>query len=550
MVRDGRSIEADASIEADICIVGAGPAGITLACELAGCDQRVLVLESGAETTEREPQTLSAGFSLSDAHPTPDLYRHRKVGGATAIWGGRCIPFDPIDFEERDYVSGSGWPFRRDDLDPFYDAAMTYCEAGRFAFDAREALPKPSWIVEGFSHPDVEDIGIERFSMPTDFGVRNRRRLAKAPNVTVVTHATCIRLVPSDGRAAIGTVDVATLSGGRFTVRAGRFVVAAGGLEAVRLLDTCRTALAGSAHLGRHYMCHIEGTLGLLTVMPKTRPLHWAFERTLDGVYARRRFSISPAAQRREKTLSMIARLHYSHVADASHGQAVLSAMFLTKQFLIPEFRRKFAAIERAAIAAQAKTGGLVGAHIGNVLRDLPGLARFAGSWIWARHGQRRRMPAVALHSPDGAYPLDFNAEQSPNPDSRVLLSDEVDRLGMRKLLIDWRMSERDIGAIARNFRIMRDAFSSSGVARLSFSDGELEDEIARCTPVGGHHIGTARMSAGPADGVVDSDGRVHGTENLFVAGSAVFPTSSHANPTLTIVALAIRLARSLRGTK
>ncbi|MFC7610872.1 GMC family oxidoreductase [Teichococcus aestuarii] len=141
-----------------------------------------------------------------------------------------------------------------------------------------------------------------------------------------------------------------------------------------------------------------------------------------------------------------------------------------------------------------------------------------------------------------------MNAEQVPNADSRVTLTGERDAYGLPRLQVDWRLHRQDIDSLVRSMRVARDAFARSGTATLTFDDATIEDEVRASTPVGGHHIGTARMAESPRDGVVDAHCAVHGVPNLYVASAAVFPTSSHANPTLTIVALALRLADHLKA--
>nr|WP_235913802.1 GMC family oxidoreductase [Pseudoroseomonas coralli] len=187
-------------------------------------------------------------------------------------------------------------------------------------------------------------------------------------------------------------------------------------------------------------------------------------------------------------------------------------------------------------------------AHAANVLRDSPGVLNFGQKWLRKRTFASRKLPFVVVRARDGSYPLDVNAEQVPNPDSRVTLGQEKDAFGLPRLRVDWRLHPADVDSLVRTMRLARDAFARSGVARLDFDDATLEAEVRASTPVGGHHIGTARMAESPRQGVVDANCAVHGVPNLYIASSAVFPTCSHANPTLTIVALALRLADHLKA--
>jgi choline dehydrogenase-like flavoprotein len=547
-----RSLQPDAVLDSDVCIVGAGAAGITLACELDGSGLSVLLLEAGDEEFNSAAQDgLLGDLPAGSVHCPPHMYRRRMLGGATSIWGGRCVPLDPIDLEHRPYVRHSGWPITWDELNAWYPRAQAYCQAGSHAYDVADALgPDARPLLAGFHNADVLATRLERFSPPTHFAKVHARRLSRSANVRILLQAQAIRLHARS--AVVDALEAASAPGRRITVRARHFVVAVGGLETPRLLmlsdDTRRAGLgnAGGA-LGRYYMCHIENTLGRLRLLPASRPVALDFERAPDGTYLRRKFVLSDEAQRRHALLNTTARLHYRPIADPAHGSGILSAMYLVKDAVLPEYRRKLATIELAHRDRLVRDHRFWLSHIGNVACDAVAVARFGATWIRRRILAARKLPFVVVRSRDGVYPLDLNAEQTPNPDSRVGLSAKSDRLGMPRLFVDWRLTGQDVDSLVRVMRHLRDAFARSGCAQLEFDDATLEDQVRASTPVGGHHLGTARMSETPADGVVDANCAVHGLSNLFVAGGAVFPTCGHANPTLTIVALAARLAAHLK---
>jgi choline dehydrogenase-like flavoprotein len=222
--------------------------------------------------------------------------------------------------------------------------------------------------------------------------------------------------------------------------------------------------------------------------------------------------------------------------------------MFLAKRFIIPEFRRKLSMVEHAAAGELKQDGRFWMRHGANVVAGAPAVAGFLFNWGTQHTLAYRKLPYVALRSRAGVYPLDFNGEQAPNLDSRVSLSDQVDAFGVPRLKIDWRMNDLDARTLAATLRDLRDAFARSGCGVVEFDDAALDEQARSALPVGGHHIGTARMAADPSQGVVDADCKVHHLANLHIGGCATFPTSSHANPTLTIVAMALRLAEHLKG--
>ncbi len=554
MHTDGRTIPNETVIETDLLIIGAGPAGITLAAELAGSGISVVLTESGDMKSSDEADSLSQGRSVSGKFAALDMYRRRVFGGASVIWGGRCVPYDPIDFEPRDYVPDSGWPFRRSELDPWYDKAAAYCEIGKADFDVRTSLPVPGAFIAGFASEVVESTSFERFSAPTNFGRKWGPTLAAAPNLKIITAATCTRLVTTPDGTRVTQALFSSLADTRFVVRAKSFVVAGGGFESFRLLAASNDVHAAglgntSDALGRHLMAHIEGGIAHLHLRDPATPVDWGFHVTPEGIYGRRRLTLSPEAQRRHELLNFMVRLHHPTAVDPRHGSAVLSMMFLAKQFILPEYRRKITMIERMVADSMPQGLSFWGQHAWNLVRGAPGLSAFVTDWIVKRYLRYHRIPYVALQSRAGIYPIDFNCEQIPNPDSRVVLTDETDRFGMPVSLVDWRMAEQEVQSIARSLRVMRDAIGATGLATLVFDDVRLEELIREeAVPVGGHCIGLTRMSSDPRKGVVDGNLRLHDVPNAFVLSASSFPTSSHANPTFTLVAMATRLAGHLRA--
>lgn len=536
-----------AALEATVCIVGAGAAGITLACELDGAGFDVVLLEAGGK---RQDATLASdvfGGSAVSPHPSTSEFRRTGLGGTTRIWGGRCVPFDPIDFEQREHVPHSGWPISYDDVARHYTKALEYCHAGRFDFTAKGSGLGGAQTIPGLGENDPVLLDrIERYSLPTDFGREHRQQLARSPNVRVVLDARCLRLHRRDGDDAIESAEIVDAAGRRSRVRAQVFVLALGGIETTRLLFASAPEANGLGNrgdrLGRFYACHVENVFAKLT-SDRNAPIGFGFEKTDDGVYSRRKLQFSASAQREHRLLNSAFRLHFPDYSDASHGSAVMSAIFLAKSTLIPEYQ---------AILRHGAEGPVVsstGAHAANVVVGLPQLARFGATWLFKRVLPRRKLPYTLIANADGSYPLEFNTEQIPLESSRITLGDDSDRHGVRRVHVDWRVSDADVDAGIRAFRVLRDAVSRTRATRIDFDDDDLDASMRRSVPVGGHHIGTTRMATSERDGVVDRDCAVFGLDNLFVASASTFPTSSHANPTLTIVALAIRLAERLRAT-
>jgi choline dehydrogenase-like flavoprotein len=551
MLFDASDLPDGQPLTADLCIVGAGAAGITLALQFAGTDVDVLLLESGGLQHEPDTQALYAGRVVDERlHSPPDRYRERRFGGSTSLWGGRSCPFDPIDFRTREYLPNSGWPLAYEDVLPFYPAANRVIEAGEFAYQEpdtvgaglRASLP----IIDGFNSEHFSANTLERFSCPTNFGERYRHKLTAASNITALLHAnvTHINLRPAGDR--VDSVTVSTLSGKRFPVTAKHFVIAMGGLETPRLLLASRDVQGqgiGNAHdvVGRYYQCHIAGTIGALTIDRPPSAVHYGYYVDDEGVYCRRRFALRESVQSRLGLMNFVARLHHPRITDPAHRNGVLSLLYLAKPIIPYEYAKRLHGDEATDLRTWLS-------HLRNVATAPTDAVAFAWHMLRDRKLAERKFPSIILRSRANLFSLDFHSEQQPDPLSRVMLDDARDVLGMPQLLIDWRYNSADLNTVHRSLELLAQDLRNSGVGRFEYDPASVEEEMTRYGAYGGHHIGTARMGSDPHTSVVDSQGRVHGIGNLFLAGSAIFPTSSQANPTLTIVALALRLSRHLAG--
>lgn len=553
MILDAQTLPDGTELFGDICIVGSGPAGLSLAARLAHSGHSALLVEAGGIKRRGRDQELYRGEVADPGlrHASLHRYRERHLGGTSAIWGGRCIPFDPIDFAQRDYVPESGWPFAIETLDASYREALDYCEAGAWEYQAARALPSdPRSLIPGLSSDDFITDAVERFSRPTDFSRRFGGLLKTSRSIQVLLNANVVDILTDhDGRVVEG-LDIRTFAPGRLTARAGLFVLAAGGLETTRLLlNGCIARRGGGGRrglgnqggaLGRFYMSHLRGTIGTLTLDGAPDQVAHGYGTSPDGIYCRRILRLSEAAQRREGILNSLFRLHHPPIVDPTHRNGILSAVFLVKNTLLPEYR--------PLLRDQAVTPGLIARHIRNLIIDAPAVTAFGADWLRRRTLASRKLPSVALRARNNAYRLEFQSEQAPNRASCVTLSDATDAFGLRRLRVDWRTTDLDVATVIRAYELLGDAVARSGAGTLRFDRESIAAEILLEGPIGGHHLGTTRMAAQPADGVVDPDCRVFGTANLYVAGGSVFPTSGQANPTLTIVALAIRLADHLAG--
>lgn len=548
MFEDAEKLPSGLAITADLCIVGAGAAGISLALQFAGTKLKVVLIESGGLRETDETRALYQGdVSNSPLHPPLDQYRHRVFGGTTLTWGGRCVPYDPIDLEERPWIEHSGWPISFDEVARYYPAAMKLLEVGDFIYSAMNAIPggmRP--MICGFTPKEFSLDTIERMSCPTNFGARYGHRLASSGNVHVILNASCVKLETSPDGTRITKCVLRTLNGKQLEVEAKQNVLAMGGMEIPRLLLASKNEIfpngLGNSYdnVGRYYMSHIGGTIGALTFTVPSDTIWYGFERAWDGVYCRRRIAITPEAQRRLGIGNAVFRLQHPPLADYRHRTGILSLLFLENLFIRHQYASRLHGSEALGIMAYLQ-------HAMNILINPLETAKFIANGVWVRKLAARKYPSPIVHLNSNVFSLEVHSEQMPNRESRIMLTSDKDALDMPRLKVHWRYSPLDIRTVDEGLKLLQAELAAWGGGRLDYTSEEVEHCMLRDGVWGGHHIGTVRMSKHVADGVVNIDCRVHGLENLYIASSGVFPTSGQANPTLTIVAMTLRLADYLK---
>jgi choline dehydrogenase-like flavoprotein len=523
------------------CIIGSGPAGLTLAMELARRGRPSLVLESGGKGVGSAQELSVAEITDPRRHDDMRFAVARQFGGTSNLWGGRSLPLDPIDFEPRIFTGSVRWPIGFADIAHYYPAACHYANCGKPIFD----FPLPN-LPAGYASFSYESI--ERASNRPRFQKAHETGLTTSDLIDIRLDATAVGLeIESDGR--VGGLVVASSDGSRRMICADRFVIAAGGLETTRFLlavQRQRPALFGGPNgvLGRYYMGHIIGEIADLIFADERLESAFDFLQDGNGSWVRRRFVPNAALQIERNLPNICFWPVVPPIADVRHGSGPLSAVALALStpvigpLLIPEAIRT------------RHVGGPIdwGAHARNVLTDIPATASFLTRFVRNRYLCGERIPGYFVRNRGRRYGLSYHAEQSPRADSGVTLSETADRFGMPRLRIDLRFHREDAEAVARAHRDFAHWFSGSGFGRVEFRQKatQIVDAIMARMSHGTHQIGTARMGASRREAVVDRDLRTFDCRNLFVASSAVFPTSGQANPTLSIVAFAVRLAETI----
>jgi len=537
MIIDANHLQEKDRVSTDICIVGGGVAGLTLAKELLNSGREVCVLEQGGMSDEDEIQKALRGRVVGYPYWGLDFARHAQVGGTSHRWflgladggmGGRFRPLDPIDFEEREEIPHSGWPFTRRQLDPYYERAQRLLRLGPYEYAVEEWASRDETVL---GKADPLQTVIFQFGGREPFAEEYPDELAASETTTILYHSHVRSLSTYESGRAVSTADVVTPNGSEFRVEANVFVLALGGIENARLLllskDQCPDGL-GNEHdlVGRYFMEHPHFMSGLF----------WPSDPSLfdqDDLYftnLRRNTTIQGKLALREDVLRReqlrnfcISLWPTADPYDKVYRSPAYDAVRMFKSTLRNGY-----------------------------LPDRP-LRR---GWTILRHGRRlvrhlasrvARKVRQAVDAPNSAvaYRLHHFSEQAPNPRSRVRLADDkLDPFGQPCAELDLQFTDDDIRDVLRGQEIIKEEVERKGLGRIEMED---YDQVPPPGIKGGfHHMGTTRMHSSPRQGVVDANSRVHSVENLYVTGSSVFPTSGYANPTLTICALAVRLADHL----
>jgi choline dehydrogenase-like flavoprotein len=508
MHADARLLENDTLIEGDICIVGAGAAGISMALEWSNGPNKVILLEGGGFEYDPKIQDLYAGKTTGQPYYPLMSSRLHYFGGTTGHWAGFCSPMDSIDFAKRSWVEHSGWPITRADMDPYYARAQAKIELGPYNYDMafwqnNDPAMKP--LIESKT---VIWNKMWQFSPPTRFGVKYKKDIVESRHVHLYTYANVVDIRTNESGSAVRELITKNFDGKQLRVRAKYFILACCAIQNARLLlSSNQQAPAGIGNInglvGRFFMEHLEIKSAELWLV-KPDPLK-LYAIQFGITKARAELAIDAKKQEEYRILN---------------GTVSMTALDIAKKIK--------PAIEEWNQEDPRKSGD-----------------RFFGGFIKA--GKESR-PSV---SGSQSYQLFTRIEQAPNPSSRVTLDSEKDGLGVPRATLHWELTPLEKRSIRKIYELLGQEVGRTGIGRVRLMDYLMEkDDHSWPSFTGGgwHHMGTTRMSNDPKQGVVNADCKVHGFSNLFVAGSSCFATAGAPNPTLTLIALTLRLSDHVMG--
>ena len=524
---DVRSNDAG-QIDADLCIIGAGAAGIALAREYIGSGLRVVLIESGDFKYRHRTQFLYLGRNTGKQNFSTVFSRFRVFGGSTTRWGGQCRPLDPIDFERQEAIPYSGWPFDYEHIEPFYRRAQIVCNLGPYDYNPAtwSSRKHPTHVVG-----ESLTTRAYQFSYPANFDEAYRHELERTSDIHVYLNANLVEIALQEDAKQVRHLVLATLDGHRTSLHAKAYVLACGGIENVRLLlASNRVAHAGIGNehdlVGRFFMDHAYFFPGYFE--PGSPDFNV-------NDYVIQDYAKVGREQRSHLALSLDEETRRREGLNGAALYFVRRDKYKTQ----PEYMSR---------------GGLALNHLIDVLRhrESPGqelvtdFANLLGGFGDAAKTMGRQLGSLSRRQLVSG--IRVSLEMTPCRDSRVVLNDQKDRFGMPRINVHWQLNECDRRGYYRLMEVLRQEFSRLRLGEFVTHDRCDETGWPLAMTGGKHHMGTTRIHTDPRQGVVDPNCRVHGVGNLFIAGSSVFPTCGYANPTLTIVALAIRLADHLKS--
>jgi len=537
-------------IETDLCIIGAGAAGICIARAFMGTRVNVCLIESGGLHGEAATQSLYAG--TYDGLPVdPANSRMRAFGGSCNLWGGGCIALGVQDMQPREWVPHSGWPVSYQELEPYYLRARTYCGIESHAFTNGTFTTRLKHPPLAFDPAKLTHQTFIRTS--TFFGSSYRHELEAATNIQVLLHANLLELITPANASAVSGARIGTLAGKHGEVRARYYVLACGGIENARLLllsdSTAQSGLGNERDLvGRYFMDHPRGKLGtLFTDIPDRlmRPYDRELGRGPAPPFPE--ICLSDQAQREHRLLNGRVRPFPVGGQTPKGVQAVRDLRARWRKH--PNARSETQDLEERICASLDYPGSV---RQDNMSRTPEGTGKLAlrmglGAGDIAKAMGRRLSHKPAVRSQH--FDVVGYFEQAPNPDSRITLSQERDALDQRKVHVQWKLTDLDMYTYREAGKLFGQELARVGRGRFEPEPWLRANSGVSPNIVGtAHHMGTTRMAEHAADGVVDPQCRVHGVDNLYVAGSSVFPTAGWAFPTFSVIALSMRLADHLNN--
>lgn len=513
MFKDLKDISSESTLTYDICIVGTGPAGISVAKQLLDTDHRIVMLESGGILPEPKYQQLNKGENSGPSFLSLDASRIRCFGGASKLWAGYCSPFKSDEFDKKSFIPLSGWPISLDDLKNYYKQAAKMLGISYKKFYSKDYF-QDTFNGISFKEFNRDDSFLSGsvFQVSNvknrDFGEKYKKDFGSSLNTDIIFHSTVTKLNLNSSGKDIQSASVADLNGNKATIKAKIFVLACGALENPRILlasnDHYEDGIGNnSGFVGSCFMSHPG--IGNVSEIHKTSPEQCISKDKYDDDYIVR-FEMSSRERSKQEVLRHT--LSIKSYLDLTNRSTYMSGRVFSEFSKLIENFNFFSSVKKTS----CKIGGKYSSRLLN---------------------------------------LTVGLEQPPRLSNNLRLHTTNDDLGMPKINMHWDdISKIEKSTVIKSVKTMARELGILDIGRIKFKSELLTGKSYKINDPVNHHIGTTRMSDSPKTGVVDKNCKIFGISNLYVAGSSVFTTSSVVNPTYTIIAMSIRLGEYLKNIK
>lgn len=503
------------TIHCNVLVVGAGAAGLTLVRELSKSVKDVVLIESGGLEIDGKTQNLFSGQNVGLPYFNLTTCRLRYFGGTTNHWGGYCRANDPIDYQGRPELNLPNWPVQFDEIKPYISKAAEYLGLSQKFFN-------PNVLLEslGVGDPNLVENSTDLLQTKVFQIAENIRlgtRFLEAPpdtdNLTVYLNLNILNLNLEETGNSVKSLNCATLNGRKVTAIANIVVIACHAIENARILlasnDVAPNGIGNDFdHVGRYFMDHTH-------------------------IHASKFYPASSFPAIYDRDYSSNNNLN----ANIGFSDETLRKNSLLQYYC--RFNPVYISKETESSLVSIKDGFFSPGSFDYIADVMQALSEFTGVGK-----MQLRARGIAHLLPD-YFELEHRLEQAPNPNSRVILSERKDALGNRIADLDWQLNDIDIDSFKRGQLLLAQQVSALGWGRFELE--EITGELVRDRVAGHwHQIGTTRMSDLASDGVVDRNCKVHGIDNLYIAGSSVFPTAGYSGPTMMIIGFSYRLAEHI----
>lgn len=501
----------------DICIVGSGAASLAMASQLFDTKIQVLILEAGGEIITDKDQKIYE--TINKLHPFPGSMdgRFRVFGGSTTKWGAQSLPLEKSDFNVREWIPNSGWPILYDEVAKYYPKVDEFLNLNPLSYHSdifnltkKAPLKADSKLTLNFS----------KWSPQPNIRENFRKKLSSSSNITLIQNANVKSINLAEDLKSVKSLTTVNFEGKEINFLAKKFVLACGGIENARiLLASNKQSIKGIGNnndlVGRYLQDHPNAHIA--TLYPNNKSAQHYFNYFYKkGTRFLPRFIFSKEFIEENKILNSSAYFSFISATDDS---------FTLAKELYRKYRR--GNLNRHDLVPFIK-----------IFKNIPDLFKISYQYFFYKR----------IYTPNALIKLNLMTESTPNKENRVTLSDEKDELGMPKAIISWEGDDILQKTFKRCSDFIKQYFDENNLGDLVLDNWVNERDWYSHIKDAKHHIGTTRMGRSDQDGVVDSNCKVFNIDNLFIAGSSVFPTSGHSNPTTTIIALSFRLVNHLKN--